>query len=111
MIYEIRNYHYDPGKIDAYKRWAADHALPYLREHLDIVGFWLDSGIETEFAGSAPFGVPSANVTWIIRWTSIDERTQVHARVFGGDDWQAIKEHHPDANGYIQIEAKFAEEI
>ena len=39
MIYEFRNYHYEPSKFDAYRRWATNHALPYLREKLDVVGF------------------------------------------------------------------------
>lgn len=111
MIYEIRNYHYEPSKFAAYKEWAINHALPYLREHLDVVGFWLDCGLEAEIDGSAPLGVPSANVTWIIRWDSMDQRAEGHVKVFGGEGWQAVKAQHPDMDGYIQIEVKFAEGI
>jgi len=28
MIYEIRNYHFDPQRFDEYKAWAKEKALP-----------------------------------------------------------------------------------
>ena len=31
MIDEIRQYHYDPGKFDAYKVWALKEAIPFLK--------------------------------------------------------------------------------
>jgi len=30
MIYEIRNYHFRPDLIDAYKAWAKAEAIPHL---------------------------------------------------------------------------------
>lgn len=29
-MFEIRSYHYDPTQFEAYKRWAIDHAVPFL---------------------------------------------------------------------------------
>ena len=111
-MYEIRSYHYNPEKFEAYKRWALEDAVPFLRENLDIVGFWIDDGTPPEIGGSSPMEMPlgSANVTWIIRWASKSARDEGHAEVFGGDGWQQIWARHPDANGYLQMEARFADE-
>ena len=46
-MFEIRNYHYEPTKFDKYQKWATKEAVPYLREHLDLVGFWMDNGEAT----------------------------------------------------------------
>ena len=111
-MFEIRNYHYDPTKFDLYKKWAVDEAVPYLKANLDIVGFWMDNGDPPEVSGSAAMDLKlgSANVTWIIRWESMDARNEGFKQVFAGDDWQAVMDKHPDADGYLQMEAKFADE-
>ena len=113
MIDEIRSYHYDPEKFTAYKEWALTEAVPFLKANMDIVGFWLDAGEPPEIAGRSPTAMPlgSANVTWVIRWKDMQDRTEGHARVFGGEGWQEIWSHHPDADGYLQTEAKFAEAV
>ena len=113
MIDEIRLYHYDPKKFQAYKQWALAEAVPFLKANLNIVGFWLDAGEESEISGSNPADQPlgSANVTWIIRWESMQDRKDGHVRVFQSDGWQDIWSRHPDANGYLQMEAKFAEAV
>jgi len=111
-MFEIRNYHYDPAVFDRYKTWAKTEAVPYLREHLDLVGFWMDNGEASELKGSDPVSHKhgAANITWIIRWDSMDARNEGHQRVFKSPGWKDIWSRHPDANGYLQMEAKFAEE-
>ena len=81
-MFEIRNYHYDPTKFEAYKEWAINDAVPYLKANLDIVGFWIDNGIEPELLGADPDANKhgSANVTWVIRWDSKEARDQGHQR-------------------------------
>ena len=113
MIDEIRNYHYDPEKFAAYREWALSEAVPYLKANLNVVGFWLDSGEPAEIDGTSPMDLPlgSANVTWIIRWKDMRDRAEGHARVFQGEGWQDIFSRHPDANGYLQLEARFAEAV
>ncbi len=113
MIYEIRNYHYDPGKFAAYRTWAIEQAVPFLKDNLDIVGFWIDSGESPEIAGAKPMDLPlgSANVTWVIRWDDMAARNAGHEKVFKGEGWGAIWSRHPDAGGYFQMEAKFAEAL
>lgn len=107
---EIRSYHYNPDLFDGYKDWAQNHALPYLREHLNLIGFWLDAGIAPEVGGERatdmPLGV--ANVTWIIRWDSMESRAEALPRVFGTEEFQAILARIPDVKGYFQMESRFS---
>jgi hypothetical protein len=113
VLYEIRNYHYDPAKFELYKQWAIEEAVPFLKANLDIVGFWVDSGDQSEVYGKTPMELPlgSSNITWILRWHDMDDRNAGHERVFKGEGWKAVWANHPDADGYLQMEAKFAEEL
>ena len=110
---EIRSYHYDPAQFEAYKKWAVDEAAPFLKANLDLVGFWLDNGSAPELSGADP--VPHkhgvANVTWIIQWESEEARAKQFKAVFASEGWQDIWSRHPDANGYLQTEARFAEAV
>ena len=113
MIDEIRSYHYAPELFDEYKAWAVDHAVPYLKQHLNLVGFWLDAGIAPEIAGERPTEMPlgSANVTWIIRWESMELRAGQLGSVFGSDEFQEIFKRIPDPKGYLQMESRFAQVV
>ena len=53
-MFEIRCYHYLPEKFEAYKKWAIDEAVPFLKENLDVVGFWVDNGLPPEITGEDP---------------------------------------------------------
>ena len=109
MIYEIRDYHYRPDLIDAYRKWATD-AVVVLRRKLDVVGFWVDDGANApEITGTNPIDSPigSANVTWIIRWESKAARDETMQRAFAGADWQEVWARHPDPDGYLQVSARF----
>ena len=110
---EIRNYHYRPDLFEAYREWAINDAVPFLKEALDVVGFWISNGEAEELTGSDPKEHPhgAANVTWIIRWDSKAARDKAFAEVFGGEGWQAVWDKHPDQNGYLQMQAKFMEEL
>tara|TARA_A100001037_G_C15138001_1_gene632121 strand:- start:1532 stop:1870 length:339 start_codon:yes stop_codon:yes gene_type:complete len=110
---EIRSYHYNPEKFEAYKNWAINEAVPYLKANLDIVGFWIDNGDSPEISGSQPADQPigSANITWIIRWDDMESRNSGHKKIFEGSGWGEIWSRHPDAKGYLQMEARFADEV
>jgi hypothetical protein len=112
-MFEIRSYHYDPDQFDAYKKWAVEEAAPFLKANLNVVGFWLDNGTASELAGSdpTPHKHGAANVTWIIKWESEEDRATGLKEVFAGDGWKDIFSKHPDADGYLQTEARFAEEV
>ena len=112
-MFEIRSYHYDPAKFDAYKAWAINDAAPWLKANLNVVGFWLDNGEKAELSGADPVehkhGV--ANVTWIIRWDSRAQRDEQFGEVFTSKGWQEVWAKHPDPDGYLQMEARFTEEV
>jgi hypothetical protein len=112
MIYEIRDYHYRPDIFEDYRRWAAE-AVEVLRSKLDVVGFWIDCGIDPEVAGTNPVDSPigHANVTWIIRWNSKAERDELLRQALGSDEFQAVFAKHPDPNGYRQMLSRFMEEM
>ena len=111
-MFEIRCYHYLPEKFEAYKKWAIDEAVPFLKENLDVVGFWIDNGLAPEITGEDPqehkHGV--ANITWIIKWKSESDRNLGMKEVLGGAAWKDIWSRHPDSKGYLQMEARFAED-
>ena len=109
---EIRCYHYLPEKFEAYKKWAIDEAVPFLKENLDVVGFWVDNGLPPEITGEDPadhkHGV--ANITWIIKWKSESDRATGMKEVLGGSSGRYLVE-TSRLKGYLQMEARFAEEL
>ena len=111
-MYEIRNYQYDPSQFDAYKKWVVDEALPFIKANTDLVGFWMDNVEPPEISGSdhMNLNLGSANVTWVIRWDSMEARNRFQVEVFDAEDWQKIWANHPDPNGYIHMEVRFANE-
>ena len=112
MIYEVRDYHYRTDLFDAYKAWA-EEAVPVLKSQLDIVGFWIDSGMEPEVAGTDPMtpALGQANITWIIRWESKAQREQRFPEVIASKAWQEVWAKHPDPNGYRQMLGRFMESL
>ena len=109
MIYEIRNYHYEPSLMTEYRRWATELALPYIRANLDLVGFWINLDEAPQIGGKPLDELGSATVTWIIRWSSMEQRGQQFGKVFGADSWQQIMAKNPGQENYHRTEAKFAE--
>lgn len=111
-VFEIRNYHFDPELIGQYEAWARDIALPFIRKKVDVVGFWVDAGIEAQVSGAPLDDMGSANVTWIIRWNSKAERDAKIGSVFSGPEWDAIAAQIPGGRkSYLRVEAKFFREL
>lgn len=108
-IVEIRDYTIDPESFEAYKVWAEELAVPWLKANLNIIDFWVDCDLEAEVAGTAPKvssnGQP--NVTWIIRWESKAVREEQFAATMGTAAWQEIWAKHPCPNGYLHMNARF----
>jgi hypothetical protein len=111
MIFEIRNYHYEPSLIKEYRKWAVELALPFLRENLDVVGFWMNLDETPQVSGKPLDGLGSATVTWIIRWADMTQRNEVMARVFASSEWQEVMKQNPGQEHYHRKEAKFAEAL
>ncbi|MXX78747.1 MAG: hypothetical protein F4Z33_07235 [Gemmatimonadales bacterium] len=107
-IYEIRNYHFDPARFDEYAEVAKGEYIRYLREHLDIVGFWIESGTPAEVRGAEQDELGPANVTWVIRWTSKEERDEKLPEVLGTPEWREIFAEVPGGGvSYLRIESRF----
>jgi hypothetical protein len=107
-VFEIRNYHFDPELIGEYEAWARDIALPFIRKKVDVVGFWVDAGIEPQINGAPLDEMGPANVTWIIRWKSKAERDEKMGSVFSGPEWDEVAAKIPGGRkSYFRIEAKF----
>ena len=112
MIYEIRNYHFDPNRLDAYRSWAEKEAIPYLSGKMDVVGFWITTSDETELLGNPHDELGIANVTWIIRWQDVEERHEQMPAVLSEPEWQDIFTRVPGgAESYRRIEVKFADAL
>ena len=111
MIYEIRNYHYAPNKMAEYRAWAIGKALPYIRSHLDLVGFYVNVDEAPQVGGEPLDALGSATVTWIIRWPDVATRHRVMGEVFGSAEWREIMAANPGQENYLRTEAKFAEAL
>jgi hypothetical protein len=112
MIYEIRNYHFRPDLIDAYKAWAKAEAIPHLVSQLDVVGFWINSNDTPEVNGAPLDHLGTANVTWIIRWRDLAQRNEVLPRLVSSPPWQDIYARVPGGRAsYLRSEAKFADAL
>ena len=110
MLYEIRNYHFDPQRFEEYKAWAKDKALPFLQRELDLVGFW--AGDDSEVTGAPMDDMGSANITWIIRWPDRAARDAKFETVFTGAEWEEIFTEVPGGlESYKRMEAKFTEDL
>ena len=112
MLFEIRDYHYRPDLFDAYKAWA-EEAVVVLKDKMDVMGFWIDSGQAAEVSGTDPVSSPigHANVTWIIRWENKTQRDELFPQAIASAEWQAVWAKHPDPNGYQQMLGRFMEEV
>ncbi len=112
MLYEIRNYHFDPERFDAYKDWARNEALPFLDRELDLVGFWANTGEASEVNGAPMDAMGSANITWVIRWPDRETRDATMKSVFTGEAWGKIFANVPGGmDSYKRMESKFTEAL
>ena len=114
MLYEIRNYHYDPEYWEEYKKWATDVASPFFRSRWDIVGIWLKKDIPAQYGGSLPRdeSITPANMTWIIRWKDMEHRDKAWADIAKTKEWGELFSTVPGGSkSYLRTEAKFAESI
>ena len=113
MIYEIRDYTFDAKLFDEYKVWAREQAIPYLREHLDIVGFWVNLDIAPEVEGEPLDALSTANITWIIRWEDKAQRDMVSPTERGpAESWQKIIAQVPGGRqSYRRTVVRFTEAL
>lgn len=110
-VYEIRDYHYRPERMDEYRTWAAA-AARVLHDRMHVLGFWVDVGIPSEIMGSAPMDLPlgSANVTWIIQWDDMEHREAGWEALWEDPEWTAIWEKHPGFDDYLHMSVRYLKE-
>ena len=113
VIVEIRDYTIKADWIDDYKDWADNIAAPWLKNNLDVIDFWVDTGIEPEVGGSSPVVSPNGqpNVCWIIRWSSKEDRDLGFAALKMNEEWQEIWSKHPNENSYLHKNVRFMKAI
>ena len=108
-IVEIRDYTIEEKWFAKYKEWANEFAAPWLRNNLDVIDFWMDSGISSEVTGSSPQVSPNgqANVCWIIRWPNKTARDQQFNKVMSSEGWRDIWAQHPNTTAYLHMNVRF----
>ena len=112
MIYEIRNYHFDPALFDDYQAWAEKEAIPFLAQKMEVLGFWVNTSDDPEVLGAPLDELGSANVTWIIRWRDLAHRNDVEPALFKSPEWAEIFSRVPGGmDSYKRIEAKFTKSL
>ena len=111
-VYEIRSYYLQPDQVDNYREWISTHGLPHIREHIDVVGFWIEGEHEPDISGAPMDDLGPANVTWIIRWPSLDARDEGMSKTFGTPEWQEIFTRFPGGrDAYLRTEIRFFDEL
>jgi len=113
MLYEIRNYWYDPAHFEEYKKWATEVGAPFFRNKWDVVGAWLKNDIPAEYGGSLPRdeSITPANMTWIIRWKDKEHRDKGWAELDPDELEELFSTVPGGTKSYLRTEAKFAEAI
>ena len=108
---EVRDYHYDPERLDEYRAWAAE-AGPYLRDRWDVDGFWISTADDPIVMGSDPaLPLGPANVTWVIRWPDMATREAEWENLWADDKWNDLWDRHPGFEGYRQLLVRFMDPV
>ena len=112
MIFEIRDYHYQADRLEEYRVWAGE-AVVFLGERWDLLGWWMDSGAAPRIMGSDPMQLKHglANITWMLRWDSIEERESAWEELWENPKWLDLWDRHPGFEGYLQLAVRFMEEV
>jgi NIPSNAP len=107
-LYEFRDYWFRRDLWDEYKSWW-EPALEYFSNRFDVIGLWFDSGISPRITGADPMDLRhgSANVTWILRWESLEERDARWPAMWDDPEWTEIWAQHPDEDGYLHMSVRF----
>lgn len=112
MIYEIRNYYFEPSRLEAYKAWARDKAMACLKRNLNVIGFWVNTTPAPEVTGRPMDLLGSSNITWIIGWNDLSKRKTTLDTLFASPEWVEIFKDVPGGMAsYLRIECKFTESL
>jgi hypothetical protein len=112
MIYEVRNYHFRPDLLEAYKAWARATALPYLASKMDVVGFWVNTADPVEVTGEPRDPLGPANIGWVVRWRDFAHREADWNAALATQAWADILATVPGGvASFLRTESRFAETL
>lgn len=110
MLYEVRHYHVDPAVFPQFKAWAASEGVPYLKGMLDTIGFWYANEMPPEGTGATPDPLGPPNVTWVVRWADMAERSRRFPEVMASERWKDILSRVPGGRAsYLRTASRFAD--
>ena len=113
MIYEIRDYTIEEQWFEKYVFWAKNYFMPYAKEKIDIIDFWVYTGLDAEVKGQNPIvstnGQP--NITWVAKYENKMERDKFFESLETDPEWDKVWSKHPNPDAYIQENARFFKSI
>lgn len=112
-MYEIRNYWIDPEHFEEWMNWFKTYTAPFFRKIMDIVAIYPSNDVPHAYSGFNPReDVTPANLTWILRWDSKEQRDKAWMGLRDNEEWQGILAERPGGAEYLKmIEAKFVDSI
>jgi len=109
MIFEIRDYTIEDEWFDDYVLWAEKYFIPFVTKRINVIDFWVNTGIEAEIDGSNPIITPNGqpNISWIARYKNKNERDEFYNSLKSDKEWGNIWDKHPKKNSYIHENSRF----
>lgn len=81
MIYEMRTYHVNSGKMDALLSRFREHSCTLLEKHgIKLIGFWTNS-----------MGGRSDQMIWMIAYKNYAHREQAWNAFASDPEWKSVK--------------------
>ncbi|MFZ0676745.1 NIPSNAP family protein [Candidatus Binatus sp.] len=91
MLYELRIYHCMPGKLAAVVTRFETATVKLFEKHgIQPVGFW-----------TVAIGESNADLYYILKWDSLDERQKKFAAFQADPDWIAVRNKSEEAGPII----------
>ena len=113
MIYEIRDYTIEKRWFRKYVYWAENYFIPYAKDRIDLIDFWVYSDLDAEVSGKNPFKSPNVqpNITWVAKFENMVERNNFYENLDNNPEWDEIWNKHPNPDAYIHKNSRFFESI
>ena len=92
MIYEIRDYTIEEQWFEKYVFWAKNYFMPYAKEKIDIIDFWVYVGLDAEVEGQNPIVSPNGqpNITWVAKYENKLERDKFFESLETDPEWDKV---------------------
>ena len=87
--------------------------MPYAKEKIDIIDFWVYAGLDAEVEGENPIVSPNGqpNITWVAKYQNKLERDKFFESLETDPEWDKVWSKHPNPGAYIQENARFFKSI